>query len=154
RTAVFPFDARMAASLRATDRADLAALAEAAREHLVADREVAENPTAFYDETVEINLDTLEPHVVGPHSPDRGRPISKLAAEARANGWPTPITNSLIGSCTNSSYEDMRRAAHIATQALKAGLKAKTPFWISPGSERVFQTIKPEGLVDTFAHNR
>jgi len=150
-TSIFPFDRRMAAYLRATDRTEIAALAEEVRQHLVADPEVADNPKAFYDEIVEINLDTLEPHVVGPHSPDRGRPISKLAAEARANGWPTQITNSLIGSCTNSSYEDMRRAAHIATQALKAGLKAKTPFWVSPGSERVFQTIKREGLVDTFA---
>jgi aconitate hydratase len=150
-TSIFPFDRRMATYLRATDRGALAALAEEFREHLAADPEVADNPKAFYDEIVEINLDTLEPHVVGPHSPDRGRPISKLGAEARANGWPTQITNALIGSCTNSSYEDMRRAAHIATQALKAGLKAKTPFWISPGSERVFQTIKREGLVDTFA---
>src|SRR5262249_21978265 len=150
-TSIFPFDRRMAAYLRATDRTEIAALAEEVRQHLVADPEVADNAKAFYDEIVEINLDTLEPHVVGPHSPDRGRPISKLAAEARANGWPTQITNSLIGSCTNSSYEDMRRAAHIATQALKAGLKAKTPIWVSPRSERVFQTIKREGLVDTFA---
>jgi aconitate hydratase len=149
-TSVFPYDARIAAYLRATDRADVAGLADQYREHLVADPEVEAKPEDFYDEIVEINLDTLEPHVVGPHSPDLGRPIGRLAADARKNGWPTTITNALIGSCTNSSYEDMRRAAHIANQALKAGLKAKSPFWITPGSERVFQTIKRDGIMDTF----
>ncbi|HXD95663.1 MAG TPA: aconitate hydratase, partial [Candidatus Acidoferrum sp.] len=149
-TSLFPFDTRMAAYLRATERADIAALAEERREHLVADREVLASPEKFYDEIVEINLDTLEPHIVGPHSPDRGRPISKLAAEARENKWPATITNALIGSCTNSSYEDMRRAAHVAMQGMKAGLKAKSKFLVTPGSERVFQTIKRDGLVDTF----
>ena len=150
-TSLFPFDARIAAYLRATERADIAALAEEAREHLTADPEVAAAPPRFYDEVVEIDLDELEPHVVGPHSPDRGRPISKLAAEARENKWPPAITNALIGSCTNSSYEDMRRAAHIATQGLEAGLRAKSTFLITPGSERVFQTVKRDGIVDTFA---
>ena len=149
-TSVFPFDSRMAAYLRATERGDVAALAEQYRDHLVADPEIAANPKAFYDEVVEINLDTLEPHVVGPHSPDRGRPIGKLAAEAKEAGWPLEIKNALIGSCTNSSYEDMRRASHIAMQALKAGLRAKVPFWISPGSERIYQTIKRDGIVETF----
>jgi len=150
-TSVFPFDERMAAYLRATDRADIAAAAEDFRAHLTADPGVLEDPKAFYDELVEINLDELEPHIVGPHSPDRGRPISKLAAEARENGWPLPITNTLIGSCTNSSYEDMRRAAHIAMQGIKAGLRAKVPFWISPGSERIYHTIQRDGLTETFA---
>ncbi len=150
-TSLFPFDPRIAAYLRATERADVAALAERHRDHLAADPEVQANPKAFYDEIVEINLDELEPQVVGPHSPDLGRPISRLGAEAKANGWPTQIKSALIGSCTNSSYEDMQRAAHIATQALKAGIKAKTPFLITPGSERVFQTIKRDGLIDTFA---
>ncbi len=149
-TSVFPFDRRMAAYLRATDRADIAALAEEFREHLVADPEVAAAPKKFYDEVVEIDLDRLEPHVVGPHSPDRGRPVSRLAEEAKANGWPLQITNTLIGSCTNSSYEDMRRAAHIATQGIKAGLRARIPFWVSPGSERIYMTIKRDGLTDTF----
>jgi aconitate hydratase len=149
-TSIFPFDARMAAYLRATDRADLAALAEEFREHLVADPEVADNPAAFYDELVEINLDTLEPHVVGPHSPDRGRAIGKLGGEVRENAWPTQITNALIGSCTNSSYEDMRRAAHVAMQGLKAGLRTKAKFLITPGSDRIYQTIKRDGLIDTF----
>ena len=150
-TSIFPYDSRMATYLRATERADIARLADEFRQHLVADPETAADPKSFYDELVEIDLDELEPHVVGPHSPDRGRPISKLAAEAKENGWPLKVTNALIGSCTNSSYEDMRRAAHIATQALKAGLKAKTPFWISPGSERIYQTIKRDGLMETFA---
>src|SRR5436309_4238239 len=149
-TSIFPFDPRMAAYLRATDRGDLAALAEEFREQLVADPQVAEQPKEFYDEIIAINLDELEPHIVGPHSPDRGRPVSKLGAEVRQQGWPATITNALIGSCTNSSYEDMRRAAHIATQGLKAGLKAKSKFLITPGSERVFQTVKRDGLVDTF----
>jgi aconitate hydratase len=149
-TSVFPYDSRMAAYLRATERADIAALADEARVHLVADPEVEAHPERFYDEIVEINLDTLEPQVVGPHSPDLGRPISRLGADARKHGWPTTITNALIGSCTNSSYEDMRRAAHIANQALKAGVKARSKFLITPGSERVFQTIKRDGMVDTF----
>src|SRR5213595_3785655 len=150
-TSVFPFDPRMAAYLRATDRADLAALAEEFREQLVADPQVTEQPKEFYDEIIAINLDELEPHIVGPHSPDRGRPVSKLGAEVRQQGWPATITNALIGSCTNSSYEDMRRAAHIATQGIKAGLKAKIPFLITPGSDRIYQTIKRDGMVDTFA---
>ena len=149
-TSVFPFDSRMASYLRATDRADIAQLAEENRAHLVADPEVEGNPRSFYDEVVEINLDELEPHVVGPHSPDLGRPISRLAAEVRANGWPSKITNALIGSCTNSSYEDMRRAAHIARQGIAAGLRAKVPFLITPGSERVYQTIKRDGLIEAF----
>src|SRR3989442_1560357 len=149
-TSVFPFGSRMATSLRATERGDLAKLAEEARDRFVPDREVVADPTRFYDELVEINLDTLEPHVVGPHSPDRGRPIGKLGGEARQNAWPAQITNALIGSCTNSSYEDMRRAAHVAMQGLKAGLRARSKFLVTPGSERVFQTVKRDGLVDTF----
>ncbi len=149
-TSIFPYDHRMAAYLRATDRADLAALADELAEHLRADPEVAENPAAFYDELVEINLDALEPHVVGPHSPDRGRSISRLAAEAREQGWPLAITSALIGSCTNSSYEDMQRAAHIARQGLAAGLRARVPFLIAPGSERIFQTIRRDSLLETF----
>jgi aconitate hydratase len=148
-TSVFPYDRRMAAYLQATDREEIARLADAFREHLTADPQVHDDPRSFYDELVEIDLDRLEPQVVGPHSPDRGRPISKLAAEAKAHGWPPRITNALIGSCTNSSYEDMRRAAHVATQGLTAGLRAKTPFLITPGSERVYQTIKRDGIVDT-----
>ncbi|HSE91750.1 MAG TPA: aconitate hydratase [Methylomirabilota bacterium] len=149
-TSLFPFDRRMTDYLRATERADIAAAAEEFRDHLVADREVLADPGKYYDEIIEVDLDRLEPHVVGPHSPDRGRPISQLASEAKQNGWPLTITNALIGSCTNSSYEDMRRAAHVATQAIKAGLRAKVPFYITPGSDRIFQTIKRDGIIDTF----
>lgn len=149
-TSIFPYDRRMAAYLEATERGEIARLADESRDHLAADPEVRDNPQAFYDELVEIDLDALEPQVVGPHSPDRARPIGKLAGDVRENGWPARITNALIGSCTNSSYEDMRRSAHIATQGLRAGLRAKTPFLITPGSERVYQTIKRDGIVETF----
>jgi aconitate hydratase len=149
-TSLFHFDDRMAAYLRATDRGDQAALAEAHRSQLVADPEVLADPKKYYDEVVEVNVSELEPHIVGPHSPDRARPISKLAAEVKKEGWPAQIKAGLIGSCTNSSYEDMQRAAHIATQALKAGLKAKTPFLVTPGSERIYQTIKRDGIMETF----
>jgi aconitate hydratase len=149
-TSVFPFDERMAAYLEATDRPDVARLAQDSRAHLVPDPEVFRNPKDFYDEVVEIDLSALEPHIVGPHSPDRDRPISKLAADVRANGWPAEIKAALIGSCTNSSYEDMRRAAHIAKQGLRAGLRAKTPFLVTPGSERIYQTIRRDGIMATF----
>jgi aconitate hydratase len=149
-TSVFAFDDRMAAYLRATDRADQAALAEAHRAHLVPDAEVLEAPRTYYDEVVEIDLAELEPHINGPHSPDRARPISKLAAEVAKEGWPAQIKATLIGSCTNSSYEDMKRAAHIAMQASRAGLRAKTPFLLTPGSERFYQTIKRDGMMEAF----
>src|SRR6266478_6539149 len=149
-TSLFQFDNRMSAYLRATERADVAALAEQYREHLVADPEVLADPKKHFDEIVEIDLSELEPHIVGPHSPDRARPISKLAAEVKKEGWPAKITNALIGSCTISSYEDMKRSAHVAMQALKAGLKAKTPFLVTPGSERIYQTIKRDGIMATF----
>src|SRR5256884_5043223 len=126
-TSVFPFDERMAAYLRATDRADIAELAERAREHLQPDPEVLTNPKAFYDELVEIDLDALEPHIVGPHSPDRGRSISKLATEAKANGWPVRITNALIGSCPNSPHQDMRPASPAAPPGTRAGPPPKGP---------------------------
>src|SRR3990167_4953709 len=149
-TSLFHFDDRMAEYLRATDRADVAALAERHRAHLLADPEGLAGPPKYFDEVVEIDLSELLPHIVGPHSPDRARPISRLAAEVAKEGWPAPIKAALIGSCTNSSYEDMKRAAHIATQALKAGLRAKTPFLVTPGSERIFQTIKRDGIMETF----
>jgi aconitate hydratase len=149
-TSIFPFDARMAAYLRATDRAEVAALAERHREHLVADPEVETDPGPYYDELVEIDLDELEPQVVGPHSPDRARPIGELASEVEAERWPARIKAALIGSCTNSSYEDMKRAAHIARQGIRAGLRAKTPFLITPGSERIHQTIKRDRIMEAF----
>ncbi len=131
-TSVFPFDQKMAAYLTITDRADIAKLAEANRDRLAADPEVLQSPEKYFDQIVEINLSTLEPHVVGPHTPDLARPVSKLAAEAKEKGYPLQLKAALIGSCTNSSYEDISRAAHIARQGLKAGLKAKTPFLVTP----------------------
>jgi aconitate hydratase len=146
-TSLFHFDDRMAAYLRATDRADIAALAEANREHLVADPEVQADPAKYYDEVVDLDLSELEPHVVGPHSPDRARPISKLAAEVKKEGWPAEIKQALIGSCTNSSYEDITRAASIARQAAAKGLTAKAQLLITPGSEQVRATIERDGLL-------
>lgn len=149
-TSVFPYDQKMAAYLKITDRADIAALADAHKAILTADPEVLADPENYYDEVVEINLSELEPFVVGPHSPDLARPISKLGAEAKENGYPMTISAALIGSCTNSSYEDITRAAHIASQGLKAGLKATTQFLISPGSERIYHTMKRDGYLEIF----
>ena len=146
-TSVFPFDARMADYLRATERAEVASLAESVAEHLAADPEVAARPEAYYDEIVEIDLSTLEPHVVGPHTPDLARPVSKMAADARANGYPIELKAALIGSCTNSSYEDIGRAAHVARQAKAKGLKARIPFLVTPGSEQIRATIERDGLL-------
>src|SRR5712692_10223201 len=149
-TSVFPFDQKMVVYLNITDRADLANLAIANKSLLVADPEVSQSPEKYYDQIVEVDLSTLEPHVVGPHTPDLARPISKMAAEAREKGYPVELKAALIGSCTNSSYEDISRSAHIAQQGLKAGLKAKTPFLVTPGSERIFHTMKREGFMQTF----
>lgn len=149
-TSVFPFDRKMVDYLNITDRADLAKLAQANQALLVADSEVAQAPEKYYDQIVEIDLSKLEPHVVGPHTPDLARPISKLAAEAKEKGYPIELKAALIGSCTNSSYEDISRSAHIAKQGLKAGLKAKTSFLVSPGSERIYHTMKRDGFLDTF----
>lgn len=149
-TSVFPFDQKMVAYLNITDRADLANLAIANKSLLVADPEVSQSPEKYYDQIVEVDLSTLEPHVVGPHTPDLARPISKMAAEAKEKGYPVQLKAALIGSCTNSSYEDISRSAHIAQQGLKAGLKAKAPFLVSPGSERIYNTMKRDGFLETF----
>ena len=149
-TSVFPFDQKMVAYMKITDRSDLAELALANKALLVADPEVYQSPEKHYDQIVEVDLSTLEPHVVGPHTPDLARPISKLAAEAQEKGYPVELKAALIGSCTNSSYEDISRSAHVAKQGLKAGLKAKTSFLVSPGSERIYHTMKRDGFLDTF----
>jgi aconitate hydratase len=149
-TSVFPFDQKMVVYLNITDRADLANLAIANKSLLVADSEVSQSPEKYYDQIVEVDLSTLEPHVVGPHTPDLARPISKMAAEAKEKGYPVELKAALIGSCTNSSYEDISRSAHIAQQGLKAGLKAKAPFLVSPGSERIYHTMKRDGFLETF----
>ncbi|MBL8039402.1 MAG: aconitate hydratase [Nitrospira sp.] len=149
-TSVFPFDQKMVDYMTITDRADLAKLAQANKALLVADPEVMQAPEKYYDQIVEIDLSKLEPHVVGPHTPDLARPISKLKAEAQEKGYPVELKAALIGSCTNSSYEDISRSAHVAQQALKAGLKAKASFLISPGSERIYHTMKRDGFLETF----
>jgi aconitate hydratase len=144
-TSIFPYDERMAAYLRATGRADLAALADAQTDLLTADREVAAAPADFYDELVEIDLATLEPHLVGPHSPDIARPVSRMADDCAREEYPCEITAALIGSCTNSSYEDICRVTDIAQQALDKGLPMRSSLWVSPGSDLIFETIKRDG---------
>jgi len=144
-TSLFPFDARIAAYLRATGRGDVAELAEEHADALVADPEVALDPSRFYDRIVEIDLSTLEPMVVGPHTPDLARPLSALAEEAHREGWPAELSAALIGSCTNSSYEDMERAASVARSAAAHGLRARTDFMVTPGSDTVDRTIRRDG---------
>lgn len=144
-TSVFPFDDRMAKYLKATNRTEIASLANEYREHLVADPEVEGDPKKYYDQIVEIDLDKLEPYVVGPHTPDLARPISEFAGEIKEKGYPEQLKVALIGSCTNSSYEDMDRAAHVAEQGVKQGIKAQCAFMITPGSEQINQTIKRDG---------
>jgi aconitate hydratase len=146
-TSVFPYDEKMGTYLRATERAAIADLADAHAEHLRADAEVEEAPEKFFDRVIEIDLATLEPHLVGPHTPDLARPISKIGEEAKREGWPVAISAGLIGSCTNSSYEDITRAAHVARQTKKAGVKAKAPFMVTPGSDRIMATIERDGLM-------
>lgn len=148
-TSIFPFDDRMAKYLRATKRAEIADLAEQFREHLVADPEVEKDYKNYFDQVIEIDLDTLEPYVVGPHTPDLARPISALAKEVDEKGYPEHLKYALIGSCTNSSYEDMGRAAHVANQAGEHGVKADIGFLISPGSEQIYKTIGRDGQLKT-----
>ncbi len=145
---IFPFDERMSRYLEATGRGEVAALAQAVAEHLRPDPEALADPRSHYDEVIEIDLDALEPRVVGPHTPDLGRPVSAMAREVRSQGWPTEISAALIGSCTNSSYEDIGRAAHVARQALARGLKVKTSLLVTPGSEAVYATAERDGLLE------
>ena len=144
-TSVFPFDERMTVYLRATSRARIAELAERHRSELIADPEVERDPKRFFDELIEIDLSELEPYVVGPRSPDLARPISQFAKELEQSQWPSQIKVALIGSCTNSSYEDIGRAAAVAEQARKAGLKAQCYFLITPGSDQIHHTIQRDG---------
>lgn len=146
-TSVFPYDRRMYDYLVATDRGNVAVLAQDNAIHLRADPEVLENPESYYDKIIDIDLDTLEPHVNGPYSPDRSWKLSELAAAVHSQGYPEKISVALIGSCTNSSYEDIQRATSIAKQALHHGLKAKCPLTITPGSEQIHATIERDGLL-------
>ncbi len=149
-TSTFGYDDSMARYLKSTGRADVAELADNIREHLTADSEVYANPEAFFDQVIEINLDELEPHLNGPFTPDLATPISKLKEVALANGWPTKIEVGLIGSCTNSSYEDIARAASLAKQVAEKGLSTKAEYTITPGSEQVRYTIERDGFIKTF----
>jgi aconitate hydratase len=149
-TSIFPFDERMAAYLKATSREEIADLAQAHAELLRADPEVDSDPERFFDEVVEIDLSQLEPHVVGPHTPDLARPVSRMAADAAEQGYPDRVTAGLIGSCTNSSYEDLERAADVARQAQQRGARAAARLWVTPGSEQVRQTIRRDGQMDDF----
>ncbi len=147
-TSIFPYDQRMADYLKATGRSEVATLADQVKEALVPDPEVLAKPEEFYDQIIEINLSELEPHINGPYSPDKAWKISELASAVRQNGYPDKISVALIGSCTNSSYEDMQRAASIAKQAVKKGLKAVCPLTITPGSEQIRATIERDGLLE------
>lgn len=148
-TSLFPFDDKIAAYLKKTQREDVAELAIQNAENLRADDEVYANPEKYYDQILEINLDELEPHLNGPFSPDRAWPLSKMKAAVKDNDFPERLSVGLIGSCTNSSYEDIDRAASIVRQALAKGLKAKSEFIISPGSEQVRATIERDGQLQT-----
>jgi aconitate hydratase len=149
-TSTFGYDESMERYLRATGRADVADAANAIKHHLTADTEVYANPETYFDQIIEINLDTLEPHINGPFTPDLATPISKMKEEAVRNSWPLTVEWGLIGSCTNSSYEDLARAASIAKQAIEKGLKTKAQFGINPGSEQVRYTADRDGLLKTF----
>lgn len=144
-TSVFPYDHRMATYLKATGRAKVAALADGVAEFLRGDRETADDPGTFYDQVIEINLSDLEPMINGPFSPDKAWKLSEFADAVRSNGYPEELKVALIGSCTNSSYEDIERAASVAEQAIARGLKAKSEFTITPGSEQVRATIERDG---------
>ncbi len=149
-TSTFGYDESMAKYLRATDRADVAAAADAIAPYLTGDPEVYAEPEKYFDQVIEINLDELEPHLNGPFTPDLATPISKMKEEAIKNNWPLKIEVGLIGSCTNSSYEDIARAASIAKQVTDKNLKIKSEFTITPGSELVRYTIERDGFIDTF----
>ncbi len=149
-TSTFGYDDSMGRYLRATGRAEIADAADTVKEHLTADDEVYANPEQYFDEVIEINLTDLEPHLNGPFTPDLATPISKLAEAAKANGWPTEVKVGLIGSCTNSSYEDISRSASIAAQAVSKNLKTKSKFTITPGSEQVRFTVERDGFIATF----
>lgn len=149
-TSVFGYDPKMADYLKGTGRADVAAAADAIAQHLTGDPEVYANPEQYFDQVIEINLSELEPYVNGPFTPDLAWPISKFAQAVKDNNWPSALEVGLIGSCTNSSYEDISRSASIAQQAIDKGLTAKSEFIITPGSEQVRYTVDRDGYLDIF----
>jgi aconitate hydratase len=149
-TSTFGYDESMSRYLKATSRTEIAEAADAVREHLTGDPEVYANPEIYFDQVIEINLSELEPHLNGPFTPDLATPISKMKEEAEKNGWPTKIEVGLIGSCTNSSYEDISRSVSLAKQVAEKGLKTKAEFTITPGSELVRYTIEKDGFLEIF----
>ena len=149
-TSLFGYDNHMSEYLRATGRERVATFADNIEEHLRSDDDVLKSPDLYYDKLIEIDLSTLEPHLNGPFTPDKATPISQMAEEAKKNNWPTNVRVGLIGSCTNSSYEDISRSASIAKQALDNGLEIKSQFTITPGSEQVRYTIERDGYIDLF----
>ncbi len=149
-TSLFHYSSKMKDYLESTDRADVAAEVEKVAEHLRADPEVFDAPEKYYDQVIEINLDELEPHVNGPFTPDLAWPISKLSEAVKKHGWPDEVEVGLIGSCTNSSYEDLTRAASVAEQATQKKIKAKSEYTITPGSEQVRFTAERDGLLNKF----
>lgn len=149
-TSIFGYDEKAEAYLRGTDRTDIADMANAIKEHLTGDEEVYANPEQYFDQVIEINLSELEPHINGPFTPDLAWPISKFAEAVKENGWPAKLEVGLIGSCTNSSYEDISRAASLAQQAVDKNLVAKSEFTITPGSEQVRFTVERDGFLGVF----
>ena len=146
---LFPYDSRMETYLKYTNREQIAELANQNKELLIADQEIQENPEKYFDRVIEINLSTLEPHIVGPHTPDLARKISDLSEDVKSNDYIDPISVALIGSCTNSSYEDMSRVASLAEQAKSKGIKSKIPLLITPGSEQIRGTIERDGQMNS-----
>lgn len=149
-TSIFGYDEKSEAYLRGTDRGDVADLANGIKHHLTGDDEVYANPEHYFDQVIEINLSELEPHINGPFTPDLAWPISKFAAAVKENQWPEKLEVGLIGSCTNSSYEDISRAASLAEQAVAKNLIAKSEYTVTPGSEQVRYTVERDGFLDTF----
>ena len=149
-TSLFAYDDAVGRYLKATGREAVADAADAVAHHLRADDEVEADPGAYFDQVIEIDLSTLSPHINGPHTPDLARPVADLGDEARANGWPLEVSAGLIGSCTNSSYEDITRAAGIARDAIAKGISCKVPLLVTPGSEQVRATIERDGLLADF----
>ena len=146
---IFPYDERMEVYLKSTGRKQIADLANKYKEYLTADSDVEQNPEKYFDKIVEIDLTKLEPHIVGPHTPDLARPISQLADDVKNKNYPDNISVALIGSCTNSSYEDMSRSASLAKQAQSKGIKSKIPLLVTPGSEQIRATIERDGQIDS-----
>ena len=147
-TSIFPYDESMERYLESTERMDVVSAAASVKSDLRADQDVYDNPQQYFDEVIEINLNTLTPHINGPFTPDLATPVNEMKQKAQTEGWPTEIKWGLIGSCTNSSYEDLSRAASIAQQAIDKKLETKAEFGINPGSEQVRYTAERDGFLD------